>query len=112
MFNTIKGMKLESPISGIVVSPIIFDGSIAKPPADQVKYMSSEKSVVCCIAIDYSLWTLASLPERLNLLADNVRDAITRIPRRYLCSEDLSKLRAVVDQVQSRLLTHITQSLI
>jgi hypothetical protein len=107
VFSDIKNIDFQSPIAGIAIFPTIFDNAIAPTPKDYVKYKRSEKSVFVAVNINFSLWAAASQNERLNLLADNIRQSIERIPEKYLSSLDRDRLLNLVGQTHQRLLSRL-----
>lgn len=60
IFKAITGMAFESPITGIVISPKIFDESVAEPPEDSVTHKENERSVFVSLGIEFSIWHGAS----------------------------------------------------
>jgi hypothetical protein len=88
VFSLFKGGAFSSPISGILILPIIIDDSIAPPPPDYVGYKKGDNSVSVGLNIDFVLWERSSELERLGLLADNIRCSLDKIKSRYLVDED------------------------
>jgi len=107
MLAEIKETQFESPISAILVSPIIINPAIALPPPDGVTYKRGEKSIFSCINLEFEIWHRASKVEKLTLLSENVRKSINAIARRYLLEEDCTKLHRIVDRVQKRLVARL-----
>ena len=107
MLSSSVNMKFLSPISGILILPTIIDRSVAVPPDDYTGYQKSDNSVSVGINIDFELWQRSSELERLSLLADNIRSALSKIRRRYLVDEDRERLHLVVDKVQALLASRL-----
>jgi hypothetical protein len=107
MRSSLANAKFESPISGILVLPVIIDSSVALPPDDYVGYQKRDNSVSVGIGIEFTLWQRSTELERLVLLADNIRNSLNEIQRRYLVDEDREKLHLVVDQVQALLASRL-----
>src|ERR1700722_11041071 len=95
--------KFESKITGIIVFPKIFDADIAPPPSDHLTYKREEKSVFVGLNIGFQNWHSASRQEKLNILADNIRNSIQKIPNAYLADVDRDKLILVLDNAHKRL---------
>jgi hypothetical protein len=107
IFAAIRNFEFESPITGIVIFPTIFDGAIAPVPPDYVKYKKGEKSVFVGMHIDFSSWASASTQVRLGLLADNIKNSIERIPDKYLSAGDRKRLLDITSQVHKRLIDRL-----
>jgi hypothetical protein len=107
IFSTIEDLSFESPITGIAIFPTIFDDAIAPAPNDYVTYKRKEKSVFVGLNIDFSSWASGSREEKLNMLANNIKQSIGRVPDKYLSSSDREKLLNVVSQVHNRLINRL-----
>jgi hypothetical protein len=103
IFAAIRELQLESPIAGLAIFPTIFDGIIAPPPRDHVKYKKGENVVFIGLQIDFPSWASAAEQEKLGLLAKNIRDSIERVPEKYLSNSDRATLLDVVGQVHKQL---------
>jgi hypothetical protein len=102
-------LTVVSPISGILIMPILMDEAIATPPSDYVGYKSRDNSVTVSIKIDFALWERSSVLERLSIMTVHVLNSLDKIPGQYLLDQDRQKLRLVVDKVQSRLALRFTE---
>jgi hypothetical protein len=102
-FSLVKESKFDSAIKGIMVTPIIMDEAIAKAPVDSLRYKANEKTIYVAIGIDHSVWSQAENTSRIDLLADNIRSSIHKVPDKRLTGSDRANLLAIVDQVQNRL---------
>ena len=107
MLSSSVNMKFLSPISGILILPIIIDRSVAVPPDDYTGYQKLDNSVSVGINIDFELWQHSSELERLELLANNIRCSLGRVQSRYLVDEDRERLRLIVDTVQALLASRL-----
>jgi hypothetical protein len=105
--SSLVNVKFLSPISAILVLPGIIDGSVAVPPDDYVGYKKRDNSVSVGIGIDFTLWQRSSELEKIALLADNIRDALSKIQRRYLVDEDRERLHLIVYKVQALLASRL-----
>jgi hypothetical protein len=109
IFKAVSGMTFESPITGIVIFPKIFDRTVAEPPEDHLTYKENEKSVFVGVNIDYSAWECASREEKLKLLADNLKTSLERIPDIYLTKSDSKKLLLAVENSLPHLMRRLLQ---
>jgi hypothetical protein len=75
-YPMVHALKFNSNIRMLMVSPTIMDGSIAKIPADHLKYRTGEKSVSVGISIDHISWSSAPSQTKLELLAGNINASI------------------------------------
>jgi hypothetical protein len=107
VFASFKEVTFSSPITGILVLPVIIDSSMAAVPPDYVGYKKADNSVSVGLNIDFMLWQRSSELERLSLLADNIRRSLDRVESRYLLDADRVKLRQIVDKVHSRLASRL-----
>jgi hypothetical protein len=108
VFSALKDVTLASPISGILILPIIIDSSIAVPPRDRFVYQKRDNSVSVGINIEFSLWERSSVRERLDLLAENIRSSLSKIDSRYLLDEDRQKLLNIVDKMHANLAARLS----
>jgi hypothetical protein len=107
VFSNIKTIDFQWPITGIAIFPTIFDSVIAPAPKDYLKYKRNEKSVFVAVNINFALWAAGSQNERLNLLAENIRRSIERIPEKYLSRLDRDRLLSLVSQTHEQLLARL-----
>jgi hypothetical protein len=107
IFSAIKDLAFESHIKGIAIFPVIFDSAIASAPNEYLTYKKKEKSVFVGLNIDFSSWTRGSREEKLDLLANNIRQSIERVPDKYLSSSDRKKLLDILSQVHDRLVERL-----
>ena len=103
ILEMIYDTKFKSKITGIIVFPKIFDADIAPPPSDHLTYKRGEKSVFVGLNIEFRNWHSASREQKLNILADNIRNSIQKIPNTYLADVDRDKLIVALDHAHKRL---------
>lgn len=97
IFEAVSGMSFESPITGIVISPKIFDENVAEPPEDSLTHKKNERSVFVSLGIDFVTWDRASRKDRIHLLVENIKRSVERIPDVYLQQSDSKKLLLAID---------------
>jgi hypothetical protein len=107
VFSSFENVEFSSPITGLVILPIIIDDAIAPSPPDSTHFFEKDNSVSVGINIDFALWERSSELERLGLLADNIRCSLDKIQNRYLVHEDREKLHLIVDKVQTELASRL-----
>jgi hypothetical protein len=110
LFSSFEAVTFSSPITGILILPVIIDGSIAVPPPDYVGYKKADNSVSVGRRIDFELWQRSSELERLELLVENVHSSLDQIQGRYLIGEDRRKLHELVDRAQTQLACRLQAS--
>jgi len=103
IFEAVRGMTFESPITGIMISPKIFDKDIAEPPEDSLTYKENERAVIIGLSIDFATWSRASRKERLHLLVESIKHSIEHIPNAYLSQSDSEKLLIATDRAYAHL---------
>jgi hypothetical protein len=101
VFATIQQTNLTSPISGVVIFPKIFDPKIADPPNDHLTYKKRERAVFVGLNINHAAWERASSSEQLDLLGNNLKRSIQRIPEAYLSRSDAETLQLIIDGAAS-----------
>jgi hypothetical protein len=109
IFSSIKSLIFESPITGIVIFPTIFDEGVGAAPEDYVKYNRNERSVFVGVKIEFATWSSASRQEKLRLLSDNIERSIERIPDIYLLGRDRERLINTTNQVHRHLVARLKQ---
>jgi hypothetical protein len=107
IFSAIVDLSFESPITGIAIFPTIFDDAIAPTPNDYVTYKKKEKSVFVGLNIDSPSWASGSREEKLNMLANNIKQSIARVPDKHLSNSDRNQLLNVVSQVHNKLINRL-----
>ena len=107
VFASFKDVIFSSPITGILILPVIIDSSIATPPPDYGGYKKADNSVSVGVNIDFSLWERSSELGRLDLLADNVRSSLDKVERRYLPDADRGRLHRIIDKVQAQVASRL-----
>src|SRR5579864_678168 len=98
VFGSFREVIFSSPITGILILPVIIDSSIASPPPDYVGCKKADNSVSVGINIDFSIWEHSSELGRLDLLADNIRSSLDQVERRYLADADRDRLHQIIDK--------------
>lgn len=96
----IRHWTMQSPITGIVVFPRILDENIVKL-SDFISHKRKEKAVFVGINIPFGKWTASSAPEKIEMLAGAIIEALDRITPRYLRSADRDVLAQAVIAVQT-----------
>lgn len=94
--------KIASTLSSIILFPTILDPNVASLK-DSVTYKNGERSVFVAVSIPYGRWKNASERDRIDLLADNVRDSIEKIPNRYIQISDKTALLHIVEKSRDAL---------
>jgi hypothetical protein len=107
IFGAISGMVFESPITGVVIFPKIFDEKVADPPDDYWKYNENDKSVFVSLGVDFCTWNSALHAEKIRLLYENIRCSLERIPDTYLFRSDYRKLLRAIDEVYAALVRRV-----
>lgn len=96
IFREIKQMKFDSPISGIVIFPIIYNPKI-RVREDFTSYKWKEKSFFVGLPINFEKWVNASLPVKFNLLTDNLIHSLEKIPKKHLFEADKFKFISLIN---------------
>ncbi len=103
----IKGTKFGSPVSCIMISPIVIDETMSARPPDSLRFKRSENAVYVAIGIDYAAWNRSSDVSKLGMTYENIKQSLSKISTKHLLQDDRDRLFGVVDNVyvkfQSRL---------
>jgi hypothetical protein len=103
----IKGKKFTSTLSGLGIFPTIMDPEIGQF-ADSITY-KKDCSVYVKNNINHSKWSAASIPDQVNLLADNVIKSVKQIKHARINEDDRALLIFAIDQARALVLRKIVE---
>lgn len=99
VFRLIREHNLGSPITAVVLCPMVLDPEVATMP-DRLSYKNKRTEVYATANIPFSVWVNADLDGRINLLADNLIGLLNKIPSKHLIDEDRALLSKAVEDVR------------
>jgi hypothetical protein len=109
ILRLLLSVELTSSLKGIVLFPTILNPDIASL-SDSVTYKRKEGSVFVALEISHAQWINASLGERIDLLANNIRMSVEKITGKHLVPADRAKLLDVIDRATLTLKRNSTEA--
>lgn len=104
IFRRINKLDFESPITGIVFFPTIFDQRIiSEEPQNKTTFKRKDKCYFIAKVIPYPTWSMASLYEQVDLLATNLIDSLNTVPERHLIPREKSQITKIIEETRDYL---------